>query len=181
MAITRPAPPQPSSCSTGPGDWCLLPTEAGRTGTGLGRGHREGKTEGNDSAGHPGYKPGPGDAWSRATCPHASVPRSQLRSHGAAQAPLWTGFGKASPSPPGCCGLQAPAITENRCAPSLARDRVTSKLCPERSHLLKAEAGCAEARGLGGRGAFLCAAHTPNARSASLTQTKRRRCIRRVW
>ena len=61
MAITRYASPQPSSCSTVWGPGASLPAQAGRMGTGLGRGHREGKTKGNDSARHPRCKPGPGD------------------------------------------------------------------------------------------------------------------------
>ena len=174
VAITRSAPPQPSSCSTAWGPGASLPTEAGRTGTGLGRGHREGKTEGNDSTGHPGYKPGPGDTERGhvLSCQCPQVPATQPRCCPGA---LWTGFGKASPHPPGCCGLQAPAITENRCAPALARDRVTAKLSlREELYLLKAEAGCAEARGLGGRGAFP-PRRPPQRQEASLTHTKRRR------
>lgn len=127
VAITRCASPQPSSCRTAWGPGASLPTQAGRTGTGLRRGHREGKTKGNDSARHPGCKPGPGDAerghvLSR-QCPQVPATRPR-RCPGA----LWTGFGKAGPGPPGCCGLQAPAITENRCAPALARDCVPAKL-----------------------------------------------------
>ena len=149
VAITRYASPQPSSCSTVWGPGASLPTQAGRMGTGLGRGHREGKTKGNDSARHPRCKPGPGDperghVLSR-QCPQVPAMRPR-RCPGA----LWTGFGKASPGPPGCCGLQAPAITENRCAPALGLDCVTAKLrLREELYLLKAEAGCAEARGLG--------------------------------
>lgn len=149
MAITCCASPRPSSCSTAWRPGASLPAQAGKTETGLGMGHREGKTEGNDSAGHPGYKPGPGNTeWGHALsrqCPR--VPATQPRRCPGA---LWMGFGKASPGPPDCCGLQAPAITENRCAPAPARDCVTTKLrLREDLYLLKAEAGCVEAHGLG--------------------------------
>lgn len=81
MAITCCASPQPSSCSTAWGPGASLPAQAGKTETGLGMGHREGKTEGNDSAGHPGYKPGPGNTeWGHALsrqCPR--VPAMQPR------------------------------------------------------------------------------------------------------
>lgn len=138
-----------SSCSTAWGPGASLPAQAGRTETGLGMGHREGKTEENDSTGHPRHKPGPGNTeWGHALsreCPRVPVtwPRRCLGT-------LWMGFGKASPGPPDCCGLQAPAITENRCAPAPARDCVTTKLrLKEDLYLLKAEAGCVEAHGLG--------------------------------